>query len=275
MGDRGRELVLGRAEELCQPSTRRSFLRLLGLGGTVVLLPSVFAACNDDDDISGPDRGPTVDAVTLDLRTDVGILNLTFALEQVEAAFYTAAVGSSAFAGMSAEQREVIADVRAVEVVHREFLRAVLGTSRIGNLALNQNAINAAAASAASILRTAEMLEDTGVSALNGAGKYLQSADNLMLAGKLVSVEARHAAAIRDLREAAGVSAGTPAGTRFAGDDIIVPTGPFAGLDVKLEAPAVLQRVASLGFLAATVTIGSPPNARPGTPDFSPPNPAP
>ena len=41
--------------------------------------------------------------------------------------------------------------------------------------------------------------EDLGVSAYNGAGGLLDSADYLLLAGKIVSVEARHAALIRDL----------------------------------------------------------------------------
>ena len=46
---------------------------------------------------------------------------------------------------------------------------------------------------------TAKAFEDLGVSAYNGAGRYLASVDYLLLAGKIVSVEARHAAYIRDL----------------------------------------------------------------------------
>ena len=45
---------------------------------------------------------------------------------------------------------------------------------------------------------TAKAFEDLGVSAYNGAGELLQSATYLLFAGKIVSVEARHAAAIRD-----------------------------------------------------------------------------
>src|SRR5687767_7189275 len=93
-------LVIASAEQLWQPNTRRSFLRMLGLGGTVVFLPSVFSACSDDDPIS-----PTNTAVSLNLSNDTGILNYAFALEQLEAAFYTAVVASSSFAGMTAEQR--------------------------------------------------------------------------------------------------------------------------------------------------------------------------
>jgi hypothetical protein len=50
-----------------------------------------------------------------------------------------------------------------------------------------------------SVLGAAKAFEDLGVSAYNGAGKLIASADYLLLAGKIVSVEARHAAYIRDL----------------------------------------------------------------------------
>jgi hypothetical protein len=50
-----------------------------------------------------------------------------------------------------------------------------------------------------SVLGTAKAFEDLGVSAYNGAGKLITNPDYLVLAGKIVSVEARHAALIRDL----------------------------------------------------------------------------
>ena len=53
--------------------------------------------------------------------------------------------------------------------------------------------------SRASVLATAKAFEDLGVSAYNGAGKLITTPDYLVLAGKIVSVEARHAAYIRDL----------------------------------------------------------------------------
>lgn len=269
-------LVIESAEHLWRPNSRREFLRLLGVGGTVVLLPGMLTACGSDDPV-GPGNGDLdreLDAVTINLGSDIGIFNFTYALEQLEGAFYTAAVASPAFSGMTAEQKEVLVDIRNAEVVHREFLKAVLGDDRIGTIKVNQSALNTALSSAASIFRTSETLEETGVSTLNGAGKYLTSAANLGVAGKIVSVEARHAAAIRDIREAMGVAAAGMAGTRFAGDDVVVPSGAFAGLDVKIEAPQTLQRVVSTGLPATQVTL-VPPAARPGTPDFPPPLPTP
>ena len=51
-----------------------------------------------------------------------------------------------------------------------------------------------------SVLATAKALEDTGVAAYNAAGKYITNPAYLVIAGKIVSVEARHASAtIRNL----------------------------------------------------------------------------
>lgn len=269
------EMVVGRVEEMFQLETRRGFLKMLGVGGTIVLLPSVFMACDDDDD-DGP-TGPTgpTGSVSLNLSNDTGILNYAYALEQLEAGFYTAVLASAAFDGLSTDEKEVLTDLRNHEVIHREFYRRALGSNRIGDLALNQTTVSAAVASRTTILRNAEAFEDLGVAAYNGAGKYLTDANNLLIAGKIVSVEARHAAAIRDLREAAGVTAGAATGTRFAGDDVVIASGANAGLDVKLEPSAVLARVGATNTVSTSISIGTQPPTKTGTPDFGPPNPTP
>jgi rubrerythrin len=262
MSDRENSIVVECAEDLWRTATRRNFLKALGLGGTIVLMPSVFAACDDDD---GGITGPSGSA-SLNLSTDVGILNYAYALEQLEAAFYTAVVASAAFSGMTAEQKEVMTDLRAHEVAHREFLRAALGAGAIGDLALDSASVATTVASTAAILKNAEAFEDLGVSAYNGAGKYLQDANYLLLAGKIVSVEARHAAAIRDLREGLSL-AGTAAGTRFAGDDVV----NAQGLDVKLEPAAVLAGVGSTKLVTTAISIGTSPTITTATADAPPP----
>lgn len=268
-------VVIGRAEQLWDVSSRRDFLRVATMGGVVVLLPTLFAGCGDDDSpLTGPDR-PAAQTVLLDLRTDIGIFNFLFLFEQTEVAYYNAAVASAGFTAMTAEQKEVIADLRAVETIHREFLRSLLGGNGVGNAAFNPSTIGAAAATGPLILRTAEMLEDTGVATQIGFGKYIQSADYLAIAGKINSVEARHVAAVRDMREAAGIAAVGAAGTRFAGDDIVVPTGPYAGLNAKIEYGQALSNVSATGFLTTIVQVSATPTAVTGTPDFAPPNPTP
>ncbi|HUQ19696.1 MAG TPA: ferritin-like domain-containing protein, partial [Gemmatimonadaceae bacterium] len=107
-------------------------------------------------------------------------------------------------------------------------------------------------------------------SAYNGAGKYFLDGALLNLAGKIVSVEARHAAAIRDLREGLGLT-GTAANTRFAGDDVVNANG----LDVKLEPSAVLGRVGATGFVTTSISIDTNPSITTATADAGPPNPTP
>jgi rubrerythrin len=273
MSDSGKTFVVSNAEQLWKGSTRRSFLKLLGIGGTIVLAPGIFQACDSYDQIA-PGMTGGGGAATLNLADDFGILNYAYALEQLEAAFYTAVVASAAFSGLNPEQQEVFADLRNHEVIHREFLKAALGAKAIGALSLDMTAVASTLTSSAVILKNAEAFEDLGVSAYNGAGKYLKDAGYLTLAGKIVSVEARHAAAIRDMRDALGVSGGTAAGTRFAGDDVVAASGPTAGLDVKLEPSAVLGRVASTGLLTTMVSIGSSPSGA-ATADAGPPSPTP
>ena len=236
-------LVVGDARELMAPGTRRSFLKLMGVGGTAVLLPSLFAACDDDGPtLPGSDGG----TVTLDLSNDVGILNYAYALEQLEAAFYTAVVAGFASNGISvAAERSALTEIRNHEVIHREALKAALGSARLGDLAVD---FGSALASRDSVLAAAQTFEDLGVSAYNGAGKYLTSAQNLLVAGKIVSVEARHAAAIRDIRNPTD-------GRAFAGDDVV----DAQGLDVVREPAAVLA--AADPFVENAITIGRQPAA--------------
>jgi hypothetical protein len=192
---------------LSQPAPRRDFLKWSGAGALGML---GLGACSDDTDVRSitevvtdtvqlqPPPPPTFPAVTLNFANDFGVLNYAYALEQLEAAFYTAVVGSSTFAAtFSASEQRVLTDLRDHEVIHREFLKAALGTNAITALTFNLTAVNLA--SRLSVLNAARDFEDLGVAAYNGAGRYLASADLLTIAGKIVSVEARHASAIRDI----------------------------------------------------------------------------
>ena len=235
MSDSKNTMVIGDPGALGQIATRRSFLKLLGVGGSIVLLPSVFAACSDDDD----DPTGTGSAAVLDLRTDVGILNYAYALEQLEAAFYIAVVGGFATNGISnATERSILTDIRNHEVIHRDFLAAALGSAKIRNLSVD---FGNALATRTSVLETARTFEDLGVTAYNGAGKYLRDARNLLVAGKIVSVEARHAAVIRDLLQP---DSGAFAPDAFDGaaepSAVLAAANPFVETEVRISnAPAL------------------------------------
>ena len=174
--------------------SRRKFL---GYGGAAALgMAMVVSSCGKDDNPAPPPGA-------VDLGTgDVGILNYAYALEQLEAAFYIRVFTGTMYSGGSAAETALLADIRDHEIAHREFFKnAIPSASRIQDLTPDFSSINFS--DRASVLGAAKAFEDTGVSAYNGAGKLIsQTAAGmtyLLLAGKIVSVEARHAAYIREL----------------------------------------------------------------------------
>lgn len=168
---------------------------------------------------------------------DVGVLNYAYALEQLEAAFYTQ-VMSSPYGGMNDYEQRLLTEIRDHEIAHRSFLRKALGKKRIPDLEPDFSAIDFG--SRKSVLSTAKTFEDLGVSAYNGAGQLLKTPDYLVAAGKIVSVEARHAAAIRNILE--------PFDEDFAGDDVVDRNG----LDVSRLPSEVLP--AADPFIATPVS---------------------
>lgn len=168
--------------------SRRSFLGYAGAASGLVLI----AGCNKDEQV--PSNG-TLDGVDLG-SGDIGILNYAYALEQLEAAFYTQVIMTQ-FSGISSAEVTLLTDIRDHEIAHREFFKKALADKAIMDLEVDFSSVDFS--SRDSVLATAKAFEDLGVSAYNGAGRLIETADYLVIAGKIVSVEARHAALIRDL----------------------------------------------------------------------------
>ncbi len=171
---------------------------------------------------------------------DTGVLNYAYALEQLEAAFYVKVV-SSFYNGATSEEQQILTDIREHEIAHREFFKAALGGSAIASLDVDFSSIDFSSRS--SVLGTAKVFEDLGVAAYNGAAYLIVNPDYLVLAGKIVSVEARHAAAIRDLLN--------PRSPDFAGDDVI----DTSGLDRQMLPSQVIQ--AANGFLSTKISANN------------------
>ena len=141
--------------------------------------------------------GVVSDPQVVDLGTgDIAVLNYAYALEQLEAAFYTQVIATP-FTGITTEERALLTEIRDHEIIHREFFKTALAGNAIPGLTPNFSTINFNDKS--SVLKAAKAFEDLGVAAYNGAGYMIQTTDYLLLAGKIVSVEARHAALIRNL----------------------------------------------------------------------------
>ncbi len=169
---------------------RTSRRRFLAIGGAAAVLTACDSDSNTDDDDAD---------VILDFSNDFGVLNYAYALEQLEAAYY-AQVVQNPYTGITNDELAILTDLREHEGIHRDFLRAAImgaGGQPIPNLTPDFSAVNFS--NRASVLGTARVFEDLGVSAYNGAGRYIESDTYLVIAGKIVSVEARHASVIRDL----------------------------------------------------------------------------
>lgn len=208
-------LIAGR-EDLAQLSRRR----FLGYAGAASGIITLATGCNRND---FPSNSTNEDGEDLG-SGDPGILNYAFALEQLEAAFYTMVIDSQ-FSGITASETALLTDIRDHEIAHREFFKNALADAAIGELEFDFSSVDFGSRN--SVLATAQAFEDLGVSAYNGAGRLIQTEAYLVLAGKIVSVEARHAAYIREL-----VGKGT-----FADDSII----DMNGLDLSKKPSEVLE----------------------------------
>lgn len=236
---------------------RREFLKISGLA--IVGSGLILASCSNEEAINdsldgnlsakyGRGHFPGEKDGVFDLGAgDLGVLTYAYALEQLEADFYTRVVNASGFATtFNAVEQQLLMDVYKHEVIHREFFKAALTGALpnpkrqlLPNLEFNYGSLNFN--SRTDVLTTAKALEDTGVAAYNGAGRLISNPDYLLLAGKIVSVEARHASAIRSLLN--------PNSKDFAGDDVVDTT---TGLDVKKNPSEVLA--IARGFITTAFT---------------------
>jgi len=163
-------------------ATRGSFLKKLLGGGTLIAGGVVFGGL------------PTVALGnhTSSAARDRDILNFALTLEFLEAEFYTEAENRG---GLSGEALRFARVVGAHERAHVQFLQQALGSAartkpcfNFGETTRNQQ----------QFLATARVLEDTGVAAYDGQVDRVSTA-LVAPAASIVSVEARHAAWVRDI----------------------------------------------------------------------------
>lgn len=165
---------------------RRSFLKFTGVGAVGLTLAA--AGCHIHKE--------TTDGSLKLGKHDLAILNYAYSLEQLEGAFYEK-VATSFYSGATAMEKDLLTDIRNDEIAHREWFRQVLALKKVPKLEFDFTSINFN--DRRSVLTAARTFEDLGVSAYNGAGQLLALSPFLNHAGKIVSVEARHAATIRNL----------------------------------------------------------------------------
>jgi rubrerythrin len=125
--------------------------------------------------------------------SDIGILNYALVLEYLQAAFYTEAERNGALKGKAAQAATVVG---ATERAHVKAFRELLGSQAVKQPLFD---FQGTTEQQQAFLKTAVALEDLAVAAYKGQAPKLQSNAVLAAAVGIHSVEARHAAWMREL----------------------------------------------------------------------------
>ncbi len=182
---------------------RRSFIKLSG--GSVVAA-SILTSCDDSD----------TDAVVNVGEGDIGLLNYFYVLEQLQAEFYKLVTEDASFTTtFNQDEQTVFTEIRDHEIIHRDYVKNALGIDAIE--AIESNFKGVAFSNRTQVLLLAQDLEDMSLAAYNYAAKLLTDTNLLIVVSKIVSVEARHSASVRDLL--------SPRSATFAGDDVVDESG--------------------------------------------------
>jgi len=125
--------------------------------------------------------------------SDVHILNFALVLEYLQASFYTEAERSHALSGKAAQAASVVG---ATERAHVEAFRKLLGSRAVKRPLFD---FQGTTEQQQAFLKTAVAFEDLAVAAYKGQAPKLKSDAVLAAAVGIHSVEARHAAWMREL----------------------------------------------------------------------------
>ena len=211
------------AAEEVSGDTRLSFLTKAGVGAAGVmsggavlsaLAPTAFAA--------GGGRPPASFG-----KGDVGILNYALTLEYLEAAFYNGATAANL--SLSSQASAFLKVVTKDENAHVAFLKKALGSKAAKEPKFNFKGANT---NAGMFMKTAQVLENTGVHAYSGQALNIKKGAYVKAAVSILTIEARHASVIGLLNDPSG--------------EMIAPDGPF---DTPFTAAEVLAAVKGTGFI--------------------------
>ena len=192
-------------------SSRRGFLtgsaKLLGGGALALGLGAApaLAKGNDDDNDAKKQGGKRNNGSGV---SDVDILNYALVLERLEYEFYRRHLqrfsenkieGASIFEGFGNEVRSQIYDnlvlIRNHEKTHVETLKSVIKS--LGGKPVGDSEYDFGVKSVADFVATAQVLEDTGVMAYDGAIAYIHRPGLQTAGATIATVEARHASYLR------------------------------------------------------------------------------
>jgi rubrerythrin len=175
LADIDRDDAIAEALDALHGTTRAAFLRRATLGSAALLAATA---------------APAAAALS---RRDEAILNYALTLEYVQDSFYSEVERIGSLSGPLAEQARVVA---AHERAHVVALRKVLGSKAVKRPRFD---FRGATEDPERFRKTAVAFEDLAVAAYKAQAPKLQSNDVLAAAVGIHSVEARHAAWMRQL----------------------------------------------------------------------------
>jgi hypothetical protein len=202
--------------------TRLSFLKKAGIAGGAAMSGGAVLSVLAPSALASGGRPPSSFG-----KGDIGILNYALTLEYLEAAFYNGATAANM--SLSPQAASFLKVVTRDENAHVAFLKTALGSKAAKEPKFNFKGTNT---NVEMFMKTAQVLENTGVHAYSGQALNLTHPKYVKAALSIVTIEARHASVIGLLNEPAGAD--------------IAPNGPF---DTPLTAKAVLAAVTETGFI--------------------------
>jgi Ferritin-like domain len=186
--------------EAAAGATRGGFLRKAGAGAAVVVGGSAFAGA-----LPSFARAGSLPA------GDVAILNFALTLEYLESSFYAEAVANK---GLSGETLRFANVVKSHEAAHVAAIKKVLGSQAVAKPTFD---FKSTTHDQSAFQATSDAVENLGVHAYLGQAGNIKTPAVLIYAARIMPVEARHAAWMRDIRFRGGVSSPSPAHTPAPG----------------------------------------------------------
>ena len=166
-------------------------------------------------------------AVAQEMTSDLDVLNYALTLEHLEHAFYRDGIGLFSFGNDSRGQSidTNFAAIRDHERAHVETLASVIAD--LGGTPVEEATYDFGDAytDPMAFMMTAAALENTGVSAYDGAGQFITDPELLTAAGSIVAVEARHASYLNLLTGQIPFPAAFE--TPLMMDEVLEIAGPF------------------------------------------------
>lgn len=169
-------------EENRRLSSRRGMLA----GGAKLAAGGAVAA-----GIAGSPALARLVAAAQEFTDDIDILNYALTLEHLEYAFYRDGLAGFSPDNFQAGLYDNLILVRNHEDAHVDALSATI--TDLGGTPVQEAEYDFGYADANGFVAVAAALENTGVSAYDGAAAAIQNVDLLNAAGQIVAVEARHA----------------------------------------------------------------------------------